>query len=512
VLTDIVHELQRERGSAAIYIASNGARFKDRLTMQIQQTDQTLDQFKQQNSLWKKQLVQKPSYSKKLTELLNKTKNLHVIRNSITNLGITLAQTFNFYSHQMIGPLLQIMIEIACFSKDYQPESVSAFNSFLQWKERVGLERGIGTRGFINETFLNDEFLERFSFVLSEQKNYKEIFLTLANHQQRDLLAPLEESPDIQKLYKYYDELKHNPDSKLLRKTTPEEWFDLLSQKIDILHDIEKKLIDNLDATAKVPKANSTSQPGGLFDKYRDFIISLQIFSNLPQDSMLQILNNSKIINFPKNKIIFQEGEKADKLFIVLKGWVKVYKSNPEGEETIVQMLSSGDTILEPFIFLNTVFSVSGQAIEDVIILSIPASVLNQQMQESNKLALNFISNMSHSSMHLVRQIKNIRLKKSDERIGWFLLKLHIEQGLSKKTVILPYKKNLMASYLGMTSETLSRGLNKLKQQGVKVLHNKVILPSTTSFCAYCDFEIAGKCDVYNSEICKYSKQPKVAS
>jgi len=51
-------------------------------------------------------------------------------------------------------------------------------------------------------------------------------------------------------------------------------------------------------------------------------------------------------------------------------------------------------------------------------------------------------------------------LKTATERVGWFLLKLGMEQNAGKANAItLPYDKTTIASFLDMTPETFSRTL-----------------------------------------------------
>ena len=46
--------------------------------------------------------------------------------------------------------------------------------------------------------------------------------------------------------------------------------------------------------------------------------------------------------SYPRNTIVFQEGDKGDQLFVIASGKVKVYLADSEGKENIVDVLSAG--------------------------------------------------------------------------------------------------------------------------------------------------------------------------
>ncbi|HTZ79693.1 MAG TPA: helix-turn-helix domain-containing protein [Stellaceae bacterium] len=73
----------------------------------------------------------------------------------------------------------------------------------------------------------------------------------------------------------------------------------------------------------------------------------------------------------------------------------------------------------------------------------------------------------------LVRQIKNLKLRSSTERVGCYILALSQRQGTPDRA-ILPYEKNLIASELDFTRESFSRALSILQKQGIAVRGERI--------------------------------------
>lgn len=505
ILGDVVHTLQRERGCGTIYLYSNGELFLERMLFQFRGADKAILAFQEALGRWTEKNKLEAEELGKLNEISLLCQSLPEWRNDVTTKKITAAESISHYSHKIIGPIIQSMVSIALNMQESDPDFVTAYTAFLQWKERIGLERTIGARGFIDPCFQNEELTERVSFLLSEQESYQKTYLALASEKQKDLVLNVLKIEEVGRLEQIRDELKQSSAGTLLAEMTVDDWYDLVSAVIDALHTAHADLIDSLSdnkdqAVPEVPI--STQKSHGLSDQFEELFDSLPLFGGISTQHRNNLLQSAQTREFVKGKLVFLEGEPANRLYIVLKGWVKVFKGTVHGEETILQMLTAGDAIMESAVYLNTSFPVSSQIVEDATLLSIPAPVLREQIKNNNELALNLLATMSHRSQGLIRQIENARLKSVDERVGWFLLKQLLDQNLVSRCVELPYDKSLIASYLDMKRETFSRALKRMKEKGFKIENNTVVIPDLSALCDFCDPDLASLCARHGTEDC----------
>lgn len=504
-LGDVVHALQAERGCSVVFLYSEGKLFSTRRQEQFARSDEAIKVLHEGLERWTKAKSLKAPQIEKLNKLLALCLRLSEWRSELTTEKVSVSDCISHYSHQLIGPFLQNMVEIALAMENSNPTCVSAYNAFLQWKERVGLERGIAARGFVGSSFRSKEFVERVSFLLSEQDNYQNTYFALASKAQAKLVMDTVGCNTNNKLDQIHALFESSPDDATLYELTVEAWFDLVSVKMDALHKTEKGLVDSLTSEqksipAKNDKPDNTSN--SMFGDYENLIRSLQLFSGISTENLHKLLQHSQIRDFNKGKLLFLEGEPANRLYIVLKGWIKIFKGTVSGEETILQMLSAGDAIMESAVFLSTTFPVSAQVVTDTTLLSIPAPILREQIKNNNELALNLLATMSYRSQGLIRQIENTRLKSVDERIGWFLLKQLLAQGRVSRYVELPYDKSLIASYLDMKRETFSRALKRMKEKGFKIENDTVIIPDLNALCGFCDDDTAQQCALHGTPEC----------
>jgi CRP/FNR family transcriptional regulator, transcriptional activator FtrB len=83
----------------------------------------------------------------------------------------------------------------------------------------------------------------------------------------------------------------------------------------------------------------------------------------------------------------------------------------------------------------------------------------------------------------VVRHAKGLKLRSSRERLGSYILRQSYLAG-NVPSFVLPVEKRLLASYLGMTPENLSRALRSLEDSGVKVDGQRIIITDRAALTA----------------------------
>lgn len=513
LLGDIVHQLQRERGSASLYIDSLGRIFSRRFDQQTAVVDKSVSEFKSFYALTEVKDALPVSFEGRLNILVQKYDELSELRDKIRLLSARYTQALNTYTFNYTMPTIDAMIELAQREPGHNSALVSAYSNFLQWKEKVGMERALGARGFYTYSFRNQEFCDRFVALVAEQKNYLETFKALASPSQIAITQSALDNSEYEALADINTLLEEGAPPNEIEQYSGETWFDLLTRMINKLRDAEIDLVRGLEGApsqqgATVLPAGPSGQTGRqkgastLVTQYRPFLKTLPTFSAIPDDDLDELLSFAQIREYTKDKLLFLRDEPAARLYIVLNGWVKVYNGLESGEEAILQMLGSGETLLESAVFLNVPAPVSAQVVEHALLLSIPAPVIRQRIQSNPQLAVNMLNAVSIRSQRLVQQIELSRLKSAQERVGWFLLRLALNQKSPDGVIFLPYEKSIIASYLDMRPETFSRTLQKLKKEGFDVSADRVKMPDSRALCDFCDVELAGHCSLVHTEDC----------
>jgi CRP-like cAMP-binding protein len=195
---------------------------------------------------------------------------------------------------------------------------------------------------------------------------------------------------------------------------------------------------------------------------------STSLFGAMPQDVATGLIGQQPVRIYEKGTLLFQQGEPANSFFVVLDGWVKVFRMTPDGAEAVVGVFRRGETFAEAAIFLGGRYPVSAEVVSTSRLLRIDGEMLRRRIREQPDLALSMLASSSYHLKFLVEQIEQIKLLSGPQRIADFLMRLCVKTEGPEK-VELPYEKALIASRLGMKPESLSRSLAKLRPLGVTV-------------------------------------------
>lgn len=502
-LCDFIHEAQKERGSVSLYLRSKNSDYSEAMESQFAIVDGVS---KVLGKLPKKQ-------SGRIEPFLNALHYLPAKRKYVIARMLEPTEALSFYTRDIVAPAIEIVQELAVLDSSNNPAKVSAFVNFLYWKERVGLERALGTQLVNLDWSDTTDFKNRLEYIVSEQQAYERMFLALADDNGRKAVEALERDNGIfRRIQEINDALAKGNNQQITKTITAEEWFDLFTAKMDLLHEVGKSIAANLSAAQETTKSSNMPQTKVLTDEqagvesgvrgYMDTIHALPLFTGLDPTALQDILKYGRIVTHNKGAMIFLQGEQASRFYIILDGWVKLFKGNVDGQESILQVMTVGETLLETVIFSNAPFPVTAQAVDNVKLLSIPATIIREKLQNNKELAINMLSTVAGRSQALISQFEQLTLKTVTQRVGWFLLKLFLENGERTKNLKLPYDKSLIAGYLGMKPETFSRTLQALKEQGIDIEKNNVSLPDVFALCDFCDMELATKCSRSGTKEC----------
>jgi len=210
------------------------------------------------------------------------------------------------------------------------------------------------------------------------------------------------------------------------------------------------------------------------------FLKSLTLFANLLDKDVARFADAAQIMRYEKGKLLYLEGEQAKFFYIICSGWVKLFNTTEEGEEVILAMLTADSVTGESAIFEKECFTSGAQVVEDAQILSIPLSLLTEQLRVNNQLGFNMLASLVQYQRRHELQLEQYLLYSAPQRIGCFLMGLlPVSEHKDGAKLELPYDKALIASTLGMKGPTFSRALNILREEtGIHIAGTRVTIGS----------------------------------
>jgi CRP-like cAMP-binding protein len=218
----------------------------------------------------------------------------------------------------------------------------------------------------------------------------------------------------------------------------------------------------------------------------------IPLFSGLPPDALRLLLANAWVQCFPRNFLLFLKDEPAMRCYVVFDGWVKLFRTTENGHETVISVLTRGESFAEAAILDRARYPVSAAAVEESRLLVIPADSFVRRLSENGEYAMKVLASMSRHLRSLVNQVERLTMKSSTERVAEFLLRL-TPVFAGSTTIQLPLDKALIAGRLGMQPETFSRSLAKLRRVGVISRGSEVTIPDVMALRRLSDGTPAGR-------------------
>lgn len=268
-LSLLVHEMQKERGLSAGFLASKGASFAEELKGQRELTDKALADFTLS--------VETSDLTKEYKEFLqlgfNELKELNIIRqNADTNKDNPPTATTISYYTKTIASLLHSIVESAKLVDESQiTRLMFAYMNFLYAKESAGLERATANAIFAANAPASSAQYQAFISLLAKQEVYNNVLLNFGDEKSITLFNNSLNNKSFQQVDLMRDILKQKyqqGDYGIKAK----EWFDIITSKINILKSIEDSAAANLSQEIQ----NKTQEQESYF--FNILIIEIIVF------------------------------------------------------------------------------------------------------------------------------------------------------------------------------------------------------------------------------------------
>lgn len=197
-------------------------------------------------------------------------------------------------------------------------------------------------------------------------------------------------------------------------------------------------------------------------------VARIAVFRGLKADAVAHILAAATTIVFKPHEWLFRQGDKATDFFIVIDGWVKLFRITTAGDETVIHVLTRGDSFAEAVAFTGRNYPATAEAVSVARVARLPADHVVRCIREDPDIALAMIASKSQHLHNLVQQVEQLKAQSGVQRVAEFLTSLcSADQGGC--VIALPYDKGLIAARLGLKPESLSRAFAKLRTVGVVV-------------------------------------------
>ncbi len=203
---------------------------------------------------------------------------------------------------------------------------------------------------------------------------------------------------------------------------------------------------------------------------------NVPLFDSLPEADVLALSRRAVRKTFPKNTILVHEGDNTDSLYAIETGKVKVFLSDEDGKEIILNTHGPGEYFGEIALIDEAPRSASVITLEDSKMYLITKRDFEDFLAKNPTTALRLIKGLTLRIRSLTENVKSLALMDVYGRVARTLLTL-----AEKRDDMLVIPRRLtqrdIASMVGASREMVSRILKDLTTGGyISIEKNAIII------------------------------------
>jgi CRP-like cAMP-binding protein len=190
------------------------------------------------------------------------------------------------------------------------------------------------------------------------------------------------------------------------------------------------------------------------------------LFSALDDAQLAEATADMRRVPLAAGSALFSQGDEAQRFYVVDSGVVKLTRLSGDGEEKVIEMIRPGESFAEAVMFMDAKrYPVTAQAVDDSVVLALANHRFFALLRDDSRLALRMLGQLSMRVHGLVQEIEKLSLHGATYRLVNYLIDECERNDSTRLTLAAP--KQVIASRLGITPETFSRLVQRLRSEGM---------------------------------------------
>ncbi len=184
--------------------------------------------------------------------------------------------------------------------------------------------------------------------------------------------------------------------------------------------------------------------------------------------AFLAIVGDGRTIKkYPKDRVIFSQGDAADSVFYLQRGKIKLGVISPRGKEAVVAVLNAGVFFGEGCIVGQTIRVASAVAITECTVVEVSKAAIVRVLHDEPNFSEMFIAHLLTRNIRIEEDLVDHLFNSSEKRLARILLLLaNFGKEGHPKEVIPNISQETLAEMIGTTRSRVSFFLNRFRKLG----------------------------------------------
>lgn len=201
------------------------------------------------------------------------------------------------------------------------------------------------------------------------------------------------------------------------------------------------------------------------------------VFKCASSTGLDKISAEKSFINFKKKDIIFKEHERMNGFYCIQSGLVRTYKTSISGKEQTFQIAGRGKWLGFRDLITGEESNHSSVCLEDVEVCFIPKETITDLIKSDADFQIEVMKYLADEWKEMENHVHSMGTKQIHSRLAELLITFHGASGATDNEVNINVTREVMATCIGTTTETLIRALADFKDRNwIRVEKNKIEL------------------------------------
>ncbi|NKZ06852.1 Crp/Fnr family transcriptional regulator [Actinomadura latina] len=195
-----------------------------------------------------------------------------------------------------------------------------------------------------------------------------------------------------------------------------------------------------------------------------------RFFTGLDIGEITAIEARMRVRGYAEGERIYPAGARADHLFVLASGRVKLVRPTPDGQDVLVGIVTPGGLFGTLTTLGEPEFTDSAETLTVSCALSISADDFRAVLRRHPSVALAVVDDLAHRLEEAHQAVRRLSGGTVEQRVAATLLTLAGRLGEPRGGAVLlqlPLTRSDLAAMTGSTTESVSRAMSRLRKEGV---------------------------------------------
>jgi len=203
----------------------------------------------------------------------------------------------------------------------------------------------------------------------------------------------------------------------------------------------------------------------------------VEILEPLSEEDLRGLLQRSLDTHLEPGEIFFSPEDTSERLFILMKGRVRIYRTS-EGRELTLAEIEPGTVFGEMALTAQRLQGAYAQAMEPSILLSLSRSELEQLILHKPQVGIRLVNLLSERLRSYEERMEDLTLKEVPARLAHLILLLCEGEGVrtcQDIKILHHYTHERLGTMIGAKREAVTRAFAQLQDEGAVELRRRLI-------------------------------------